>query len=670
MSELIGKDRSQNGASTPEHSQEAVVLPSAEELEIPPSDPKNGFLRMGQLYDFIADRTTLVGGASRQDQVHHLYPGLTEVHPRGVPAIAVNDTRQGLSTFLADNQKPVVIATRKGEDGVVLDYIAVDTANTRTDPAAELFSHPENFGDEGSPVRIAADLLFPRALAKRSSSRELLLEDFTAQYRIYHPDATTRTITTAFTNGIATLEKKLTKIDKAFQIPRSKGNNKDSIVKIIYKTPQPTIEQVVKDAPEAPPVTPVLKNPQDISEKEREETEDPIDVTVFGQSKTTLLQYLLNSGKPRSLEHIAIIRRKEGKTGPLQAAELADAKMVLSTLQLELPDGVELRNPDTTKFELYPRDLTIQQIIELKKKGVETARIAKETEQQRILEENAARETERIERFERMRAEALAAKAEREAAESRPLPEPERDTEPLVLLQDAVTILLDILKDEGITSERESENDGGKEIEGKKISEPQEELVVARVVEAEAEDPRITELRNNGILDVIETATSSTNGAEPSLATAARIVILEKRSRRDVPTRQVQMKPDVQQNVTPKQPEIPQKTDSSNEPEISFKNGKVEMSSAHLETFSTLMSISEVSGVKPRDLAQIITKGKAKGEIIPATERRLKELMEAFKGTPIKITHPVDEFGVVDDRRFILDIPEGVNPLHYVSVRP
>ena len=667
MSELIGKDGSHNGAL--EHSQEAVVFPSAEELEIPPPDPKNGFLRMVDLYDFLADKTALAGGVSRPDQFHHLYPGLTEFHTHGAPARSVNDARRELSTFLADNQKPVVVATRKGEDDVVLDYLTVSTTDVRKDPTAELFSHPENFGDEASPVRIAADLLFPRALAKRSSSRELLLEDFTAQYRIYHPDATTRTITTAFMNGIATLEKKLTKIDKAFQIPRSRGNNKDSIVKIIYKTPQPTIEQAVKDVPEAPPVTPVLKNPQDISEKEREETEDPIDVSVFGQSKTTLLQYLLNSGKPRSLEHIAIIRRKEGRSGPLQAAELADAKMVLSTLQLELPDGVELRNPDTTKFELHPGELTIQQIIELKKKGVEEARITREAEKQRIADENAAREAERIERFERLRTEALAAKAEREATESRPLPEPESNTEPLVLLQDAVTILLDILKDEGITIERESEEDGGKEIEEKKISEPQEELVVARVVEAEAEDPRIIELRNSGILDIIETATSSTNGAEPSLANAARIVIPEKRSRRDAPTRQVQMEPDVQQNVTPKQPEIPQKTDSSHEPEISFKNGKVEMSNAHLEIFSTLMSITENNGIKPRDLAQIITKGKARGDIIPATERRLEELIEAFKGTPIKITHPVDEFGVVDDRRFILDIPEGVNPLHYVSVR-
>ncbi len=515
----------------------------------------------------------------------------------------------------------------------------------------ELFSHPENIGEEGSQVRIVADLLFSRALTHRSSSRELLLEDFTSRYLHFHPGTDTVMIRSAFDYGLVLLEKKLIKIDSAFQIPNSKRHHKDAIVKIGYNPPAPIEKQENKIQQ-----TPDIKTP-DPSEKEGEEIENPIDLSVFGQSKTTLLRYLLNSGKPRSLEHIAMIRRKEGKTGPLQADELADTKMVLSTLQLELPEGVELRNPvenngkvDTTKFELYPHDLSIQQVIELKKQKVEAARIAKEAEQQRIIEENAALETERLERFERMRTEALAAKAEREASEKHPIPEPEIETEQEEIFLDIETILLDILKDEGITLKRGGENDGQEGIEEEKNNKP------------DKENARLTELKESGILDVVEAAASA-DGVEPSLASAARIIIPENRSNRDVPTRHVQMKPGTSQKLTPKKPETLKGS------EIVQKDGKIEMSKAHLEIFSTLMSISESNGIKPRDIAQIITKGKAKGDIIPATERRLKELMEAFKGTPIKITHPIDEFGVVDDRRFILNIPEGVNPLHYISVR-
>lgn len=577
----------------------------------------------------------------------------------------------------------------------------------------DIYSHPERFGEEGSDVRRTAEILFSRALANRGSSRELILEDFAPGYLLDHPGASQKTISNAFGRSIVLLEQALKERDSSFRIPRSTGNSKNSILKIDHDSiPLPiTTQEEAKQ---------ISVDKETETEGEEQET---IDTSVFGVSKTTLIQYLLSSNKARTLTDISVIRRKDGKTGPVLTAEMNTTRMVVSTLQLELPKGVELRNsldqnnkPLPDQFEVYPKDIIIQQIIKLKKNEIEAARSIKEAEQLRIADENAAHEAERSVRFEKMRAEALAARAEREAAEraaseaeqattsSELLPDqPEtKDERGEMMLESGLLGVVESLVDgeviklnrlfEGKGLTLSTQDNGGVglfvnfwlSLEGDDYSqeamkrtmlllnpkqidstEPEPEVIEPEP-ESPAENSRLTELKESGILDVIETAASS-DGTEPSLASTARIVIPESRSRRDVPTRQVQMRPDVQQNLAPKQPETPKKPESLKKPEISFKNGKVEMSGAHLETFSTLMSIADTNGIKPRDLAQIITRGKAKGDIIPATERRLKELMEAFKETPIKITHPVDEFGIVDDRRFLLEIPEGVNPLHYIS---
>lgn len=464
----------------------------------------------------------------------------------------------------------------------------------------DIYSHPERFGEEGSDVRRTAEILFSRALANRGSSRELILEDFAPGYLLDHPGASQKTISNAFGRSIVLLEQALKDRDSSFRIPRSTGNSKNSILKIEHDSiPLPITTQ---------------EEAKQISVDKETETEgkeqETIDTSVFGVSKTTLIQYLLSSNKARTLTDISVIRRKDGKTGPVLTAEMNTTRMVVSTLQLELPKGVELRNsldqnnkPLPDQFEVYPKDITIQQIIELKKQEIEASRIAKESEQKKqeaerisLEERRVALEAERLAQKERMRIEAEKAQKERLEAER----------------------------------------------------------IVAEERALEESLAKALELEVDAALRVLEVTKPDAPVPQP----AERPDPIQKAPQ----VRRFEMRPGVQEEVSAKRIE-PQK-----EAGIEILDGKVVLSDDHLKVFDALKGMGQ-NGAKPRDIAQIITQGKAKGIIIPDTERRLKELMDAFSQTPIRIIHPTDENGIVDDRRFILDIPEGVNPLNFISFR-
>jgi len=494
----------------------------------------------------------------------------------------------------------------------------------------DTYSHPEKFGDEGSALRILAEIMFSRALSNRSSSRELIFEEFAPIFLLSHPGSAQKTVENAFRNGLALLDRGLKGVSSSFEIPRPTGNNRNSILKIEHSPiPTPVTPQreaiLQNDTASTTPTSSVNEKTETEDEKQ-----DAIDTSVFGLSKTTLIQYLLSSNKTRTLTDISIIRRKDGKMGPVLTAEMNTTRMVISTLQLELPKGVELRNPHdqnnnpiADQFEISPNDITVQQIIEVKKQEIEAARIAKIEEQNRQESERSAREAEQQAQRERMRAEAERARAEVERvraekieAERMAAEERAREQELANSVELALSTTFDLLEN----------------------TKPKPQTLQTQEPEREPKSEP-------------EPKTERKQDEEPT------------QMQRSFPARRFQMQPGIPQDLAPKKAESPKET------EITVRDGKVEMSMPYFDTLMTLVGLERQIGVTPRELTSTKLNGKFKSHDAAITERHLEELKQAFADTPIKISHPVNEDGIVENRRFIITIPEGISIRNFISFK-
>jgi len=541
----------------------------------------------------------------------------------GIEIATSSSKEHGLEFKPHRTSDPATFRTRKtkAEEGNdITTYLQAEPIKPRLSTLEiDTFSHPERFGDEGSALRILAEIMFSRALSNRSSSRELIFEEFAPVFLLSHPDAAQKTVENAFRNGLTLLDRGLKGVSSSFEIQRSKGRNKNSMLKIQYDpipTPVASQREATLQKDNAPTPTSSVNEQTEIEG----EKEDVIDTSVFGLSKTTLIQYLLISNKARTLTDISIIRRKDGKMGPVLTAEINTTRMVISTLQLELPKGVELRNPHdqnnnpiADQFEIYPKDITIQQIIEVKKQEIEAARIAKIEEQNRQESERSAREAEQQAQRERMRAEAERVRAEKIEAERMAAEERAREQELANSVELALSTTFNLLEN----------------------TKPKPQTLQTPKPEHKPESEP-------------EPKTERQQDEEPP------------QMQRTFPARRFQMQPGVPQDVAPK------KTTSPKETEITVRDGKVEMSMPYFDTLMTLVGLERQIGVTPRELTSTKLNGKFKSHDAAITERHLEELKHAFADTPIKISHPVNEDGIVENRRFIITIPEGVSIKNFI----
>ena len=553
---------------------------------------------------------------------------------------------------------------------LLLTNESTPTSTSVAERDQELFSHPESFGQEGNEVRILAELLFTRTLANRTTSRELLLQEFGAQYMLTHPEATINNIKSSFSHGLVMLEKELVAVSPDFIIPRPKGQNRGSFIKI---TRQPMVLPIPIETPE--PETHLLpsefKTP---AQREKAAATPQIDNSAFGKSKTELLRYLLTSKKSRTLEDISVIRRDEKKSGPVLSKEIVAVKMVIATLQIDLPMGVELRNPldpegnaIADSYEVYPANLTIEKIIEMKKRQMDAPSENSPSERDQLQDAEGKTSIElaqnevliltgpstKEEKVEDPRIIELRKKGILQVFEATILTSNE-NPESIIDIAKGFYPKQKRMKGPLIAHVRDSIMNANRLLKGTGLS-FQHSYMNGLSLNLTLWLSYAGEIRPETLEQVLDIIRGAPLDDEP-----IEVVAMEESVELLPDGPKIQLKPNVIVAI-PKTPALEQ-------PEIKIINGKIGVTGDQFESLLTLTKTQKPQGMTPREITSEKLSGRFKARDAAFTERHLEELKKMLAGTPVSISHPANEDGIVDLRRYTIIMPEGTDLRNFVTI--
>lgn len=291
-------------------------------------------------------------------------------------------TSEGTQTILKRRGRPPG-RPKKTDTNTTLPITDSEPVSPETLSFSDLLEHPEMIGDENSNERFLAEYLFARALAQRSVGREIVRSDFEKWYRQKHPNALQSSIDAKLSTTLSLLKDEIGKYGNFDIVGLGKGRAKDQkLIKVVDATPPPIVP-LSAEISETPSSAPPIEKPY-VTHTEKPPTQpekNPVDASVFGSSKTELLRYVLSGKKGRSIADISVARRRDDRTkGPAREPEIATSRILISSLNFELPQGVTVREildshgekiPDV--YEVYPR-MTIEEIIRLKKQEAEISR--------------------------------------------------------------------------------------------------------------------------------------------------------------------------------------------------------------------------------------------------------------------------------------------------------
>lgn len=275
-------DRSGNGVHP---SNGDSPLPSPQELGLN-NITEIGAFPVRELYELLAQNP----GLTHQDQIAFLHPGLKG---RSAYDQAWNETlgaRNSLKDQLKRGGNTVVVGemedeagrsrytiSRNGhENGAIGEVVAVNSSTPTSenakpkpleiDPESPLY-HPETIGEEGSSVRILANLLFPKSLANRAIFRGDLEANFIKTFLQLYPTANQRIALDAFKAGLILLDLETRTWESAYQVSEKGPNRNQLFVKIepldpeipaISRNPHYQKRKLIKEAREWEKANPVV----------------------------------------------------------------------------------------------------------------------------------------------------------------------------------------------------------------------------------------------------------------------------------------------------------------------------------------------------------------------------------------------------------------------------